>query len=201
MIEQIRKCLAVYSYQKKDIEARPRAAVLLPLYDRAGHLHVVLTRRSDQVKHHKGEISLPGGSCEPDDFDLASTALRESEEEIGLQRGHVELIGRLDDVITITSFHVSTYVGCIDPAQSPYPWHSQAEEVAEIIEIPVSHLLDPENRVEFTRERNGGIVTLRGYRFGEHVVWGATGQIIANFLEVISNPETAVVPTGRVSRS
>lgn len=180
MIEEIRRRLAGYAPQEIEAEARPRAAVLLPLLTLDGKLHIVLTKRSNRVQSHKGEISFPGGSSEKGDSDLWVTALRESHEEIGLQPLDVQLIGRLDDIITISSFHVTAYVGEIKP--QGYVWTPQEHEVAEVLQVPIDHLLDAANHTQVRRQRNGTTVLLDGYRFGEHVIWGATGSILRNFL-------------------
>jgi 8-oxo-dGTP pyrophosphatase MutT (NUDIX family) len=160
-----------------------RAAVLVPLHECEGELRVVLTKRSETVANHKGEISFPGGAVEEADVDSIATALREAEEEIGLESGHVRIIGRLDDLITISNYHVTAYVGVIEREQSPYVWRPQADEVAEVIEVPLAHLLDAANLIEFPLQRNGETVIREGYRFGEHVIWGATGRMLRNFLE------------------
>jgi len=182
VIEAIAARLA--AYQPSVIEpVGARAAVLLPLYQRDGELRVVLTKRSETVANHKGEISFPGGAVEEHDADSIATALREAEEEIGLAPGHVRIIGRLDDLITISDYHVTAHVGVIETTRSPYIWRPQAHEVAEVIEVPIAHLLDVANLIEFPVQRNGETVTREGYRFGEHVIWGATGRMLRNFLE------------------
>jgi 8-oxo-dGTP pyrophosphatase MutT (NUDIX family) len=184
MIEEIRRRLREYQPEELPGEGRPKAAVLVPLYEKDGQLHVVLTKRTDRVETHKGEICFPGGAFEAHDPDLAATALRESEEEIGLEPGHVRVIGRLDDIVTVSSFHVSPYVGEIDAGTSPYRWRPQSTEVAEILEVPLPHLLDNANLVEVPRLREGQVTLMEGFAFGEHVVWGATARMLRNFLDV-----------------
>ena len=189
-IDLIRARLAAYAPRTFDPGTNPRAAVLLPLYSHLDHLHVIFTKRTDRVQHHRGEISFPGGAMEPEDADLTTTALREAEEEIGLSRDHIEVIGRLDDIVTISSFHVSVYVGEIDSQRSPYAWLPHEHEVAEVLEVPVRHLLDEANLVEVPRQREGELVIMEGFRCGEHIIWGATGRMLRNFLDV------AVAPAG-----
>jgi 8-oxo-dGTP pyrophosphatase MutT (NUDIX family) len=184
MIDEIRRRLAAYKASVLPEEARARAAVLIPLYYKRGELHVVLTKRGDGLGSHRGEICFPGGSWEKSDFDLAVTALRESNEEIGLHPDDVEIIGKVDDIVTISQFHVTPFVGEIDPAVCPYTWCCQEREVAEILEVPLSHLLDCTNLVELPVQRNGEVVMRPGYRFGEHTIWGATQRMLANFLDV-----------------
>jgi 8-oxo-dGTP pyrophosphatase MutT (NUDIX family) len=165
--------------------------VLVPVYDLGGELHVIFTKRTDRVNSHKGEVSFPGGAMDDTDPDLRYTALRESMEEIGLQPGHVSVIGQVDDIVTISDFLVSAFVGEVDPALAPYAWNPHEVEVAEILEVPMSHLLDPANYVEVPRQRNGELLMQPGVRFGEHIIWGATWRMLRNFLDV------AVVPEGQ----
>ena len=192
VIEEIRRRLAAYQAHAILDEGRARAAVLIPLYDRQGELHVVLTKRTDSVGNHRSEISFPGGAMEVTDLDLTMTALRESDEEIGLRREHVEIIGRVDDLVTVSRFHVTAYVGAIDPSVSPYSWQPHEAEVAEIIEVPLRHLVDRANLVELPRHRNGETIAMEGFRFGEHVIWGATGRMLRNFLDVALAAERTV---------
>jgi 8-oxo-dGTP pyrophosphatase MutT (NUDIX family) len=187
VIELIRQRLAAYVARDLAVDGRPRAGVLLPLYDVRGELHVVLTRRTDRVEHHKGEISFPGGSRDPEDADLVATALREGEEEIGLRAEHVEIVGRVDDIVTVSQFHVSAYVGALAPLASPYVWRPHPEEVAEVIEVPLTHLMDPASLVRETVERRGSLVEREGYRYGDHLIWGATARILQNFLAVVAD--------------
>jgi len=192
VIRDIRSRLGAYTAATFDANGNPRAAVLVPLYTYEDDLHVVFTKRTDRVQHHRGEISFPGGAMDPEDPDLVFTALREAGEEIGLLSDHIEVIGRLDDIVTISSFHVSVYVGEIDPQHSPYAWLPHAHEVAEILEVPIDHLLDDANLVEVPRQRDGQLVIMEGFRFGEHVIWGATGRMLRNFLDVAVAPLSSV---------
>jgi 8-oxo-dGTP pyrophosphatase MutT (NUDIX family) len=200
VIELIRERLQGYQPQPAEGAFRARAAVLLPVYTQRDGLHMVFTKRTDKVDSHKGEICFPGGAMDRGDRDLAVTALRESHEEIGLERDHVRLMGRLDDIITISSFHVTAYVGEIDPGRLPYIWRRQEREVAEVLEIPLAHLLDAANFVELPRSRDGELVLQPGVRFGEHVIWGATYRMLRNFLEVAVAPTTLPPPLATVTQ-
>jgi 8-oxo-dGTP pyrophosphatase MutT (NUDIX family) len=184
VIEEIRRRLAAYSPHELANEGRARAAVLVPIYDLHGELHIIFTKRTDTVHSHKGEVSFPGGAMEATDPDLRYTALRESMEEIGLQPSHVTVTGKLDDIVTISDFHVTPYVGEVDPALAPYAWNPHEVEVAEILEVPLSHLLDAANYVEVPRQREGELVMQPGVKFGEHIIWGATWRMLRNFLDV-----------------
>lgn len=182
-------------------EGRSRAAVLLPLYFDRGELHVVFTKRTDRVQSHRGEVSFPGGAMDATDPDLTFTALREAQEEVGLDPSHVTVIGQINDIITVSDFHVSAYVGEIDPSTSPYGWLPAEAEVAEMIEAPLSHLLDKANLVEFPRDRNGEIVIQEGVQFGDHTIWGATYRMLRNFMDVVytgGSEESAELPAERL---
>jgi 8-oxo-dGTP pyrophosphatase MutT (NUDIX family) len=185
MIDDIRSRLSSYEPKRIPPEERPLAAVLIPIYRVGDDFHIVLTKRTDRVEHHKGEISFPGGARDPEDVDLMATALRESHEEIGLHPKHVEVIGRVDDFITVSQFHVTPYVGVIDPDASPYRWLPQELEVAEILEVPMPHLLDPVNLVLESRILSDGrTATMESFKWREHLVWGATARMLKNFLDV-----------------
>ena len=188
MIEQIRQRLSLYRPAHTASDDLNRAAVLIPLYAHRDELHVILTKRTDKVEHHKGQISFPGGAFDPTDADLVYTALRESHEEIGLVPEHVEVIGQSDDMTTATGFHVSVFIGSMS-GPSPYPWRPYAEEVAEIIEVPLPHLLDPRNTVPFEREFDGIVRQLEAFKFGDHLVWGATHRMLRRFLDIAAAPE------------
>ena len=184
MLDDIRARLEAYKPMLLPERGGKRASVLVPLYLHRDELHVVFTKRTDRVQSHKGEISFPGGARDPMDEDLVQTALRESEEEIGLRREHIEVIGRLDDVITISDYHVSVYVGSLHSHPSPYVWLPQEEEVAEILEVPLTHLRDDSNIVEVPRQRDGELTLMEGWIWGEHIIWGATARMLRNFLDV-----------------
>lgn len=161
-------------------EGRRRAAVLVPLFVRDGALRVLLTRRTDTVEHHRGQISFPGGVEEPDDETPWQTAVRETEEELGIAPEHVRLLGALTPLVTVTDFFVEPFVGAV-----PYPHvlRPAEAEIAEVIDVPVAALLDPkvlERRVLPGREEP----TLF-YHYGPHVIWGATARMMAELLEAL----------------
>ena len=157
------------------------AAVLLTLYPIEDDLHVVLQKRSQQVEHHKGEISFPGGMADPDDESLLHTALREAHEEMGIDPDHVDVIGRLDDSPTITGFMISTYVGLVP---SEYDFVPSSIEVAEVLTVPLSHLRDPSAyRVE-THLDGDSFRTMPVFVYEGHVIFGATARILDQFLRV-----------------
>jgi 8-oxo-dGTP pyrophosphatase MutT (NUDIX family) len=163
---------------------RRLAAVLLPLFKNATEYHLVFTKRTETVRHHKGQVSFPGGSFEPADGDLLTTALRESYEEVGIRPEHVSILGRLDDLATFsTSFTISPFVGLIP---YPYPFRPNPTEVAIVFDASLSILADPTVGRKYIRAGDDG-ATIEDYEFhvDGHVIWGATARLIHHFLEVV----------------
>lgn len=181
MVDHIRDAVASYQPRRIERDGLPRAAVLIAVYEHE-EPSVLLTVRTETVEHHKGQISFPGGAQDPEDADLASTALRESEEEIGLQRADVEVWGQLDDIVTISNFIVSPYVGRVT-RPAPYEFAPSAIEVAELLAVPLPHLHGPSLNTEPAPWR-GRLVPPPSYSFGEHLIWGATARMLGQFLEL-----------------
>lgn len=183
MVDHMRDALASYQPRRIERDGLPRAGVLIPIYTKEGVAHVLLIVRTDTVEHHKGQISFPGGAQDAEDSDLVATALRETEEEIGLKRGDVEIFGQLDDIVTISDFIVSPYVGRVT-APAPYPFATSAIEVAEMLAVPMPHLHGPSGLNTAPAPWRDLMVPPPSYTFGEHVIWGATGRILQQFLEL-----------------
>jgi len=161
-------------------ELRP-AAVLLPLLIRNGDECILFTRRTEHLPHHAGEISFPGGASHAGDADLAATALRETEEEIGVPAARIVLHGRLDDFWSIHGYHVVPYVGTIP---CPFSYQVADREIAELIEAPLDHFRTPGvHHVEDWTHR-GRVHPVDFYRYGEHVIWGLTAAILRQFLDI-----------------
>jgi len=159
-----------------------QAGVLVLLYPQSGQLYLPLTRRPDNVEFHKGQISLPGGSQE-DGESLQQTALREAQEEIGVQAAAVEMLGSLSPLyVPPSNFCVQPFVGYVKRRPD---FSIEAVEVAELVEAPVSVLLDPATVREEDWELRGGIWRIPFYQFGPHKVWGATAMILAEFVAVL----------------
>ncbi len=184
-IDQIRRTLS--SRRRRVIEHPPfsHAAVLVPLFKKGEDCHLLFTKRSDQVKYHKGEISFPGGVVDEEDLELVNTALREAHEEIGLRESDVQIIGILDDIVTVTEFIVTPIVGLIP---YPYPLKVSEREISELIEVPLSSLLDGNCFSEREIFRGGQKEIVYSYQYGEHTIWGATARILKQFLDVIASP-------------
>ena len=160
------------------------AAVMILLYSKDGEYCVLLNKRSQEVEHHKGEISFPGGARDPEDRDFLDTALRETEEEMGIQRSDITVLGQLDDIVTRTNFGVRVYVGTIP---YPYPFDPSPIEIAEVLEVPYSSLVNSANVRHETRLVEGKAVSVRSYAYNEHLVFGATAKILEQFLEVVED--------------
>lgn len=179
--DTIRRCLAQRPRRVIKDPAFRRAAVLVPLFETDGEVHVLFTKRSDSVEHHKGQVSFPGGGQDPEDRDLMVTALRETEEEIGLKGTEVKVLGRLDDYVTISKYMVSPFVGII-----PYPVEFNVSdfEIDEIFSVPVSTLLDEDNFHMVMETRHGHARPQYFFRADPHVIWGITGRILYQLLDV-----------------
>ena len=157
------------------------AAVFLLLYPQNGTYFVLLNKRSLYVEHHKGEIAFPGGGRDPEDNSFLDTALRETHEEMGIRPEDVTVVGELDDVETRSGFGVRVFVGNIP---YPYDFRPSADEIAEVLEVPLPELLDPANRREEVRWVDGDARKAYCYTHGEHLIYGATAQIMTQFLQV-----------------
>jgi 8-oxo-dGTP pyrophosphatase MutT (NUDIX family) len=161
----------------QDLGNLRHAAVLVLIIDRPEGLTVLFTRRTEHLVHHPGQISFPGGRVEREDASLEDTALRETEEEIGLGRELVEIIGRLDTYITRTGFEITPYVGMATPPLVLIP---DPQEVAEIFEVPLAFLCDPENRERHSREVFGRTRNFYALPYGDYYIWGATAGMLVN---------------------
>ncbi|MBI2849645.1 MAG: CoA pyrophosphatase [Chloroflexi bacterium] len=158
------------------------SAVLIPIFIKDGEYHVIFTTRTHRVKLHKGEISFPGGAYEEEDETLLNTALRESAEEIGLAAKDVEVLGELDDFPTIGSNYIITpFVAAIS---WPYRFTPDPREVAQIIQIPISALLNKSCMTEETETLRGRTVTTYSYSYKTDLIWGASARILHQFLEI-----------------
>ena len=136
------------------------------------------------MEHHKGEMSFPGGAKDPVDNDFLDTALRETEEEMGISKSDITVLGRLDDVITRSNFIVKVYVGTIE---YPYQFNPSIEEIAEVVEIPISNLLSSDNHSIETRWDGKIFNDVITYAFQNYLVYGATAIILAQFLDIVSD--------------
>ena len=153
------------------------AAVLVALIDRADGPRVLLTRRTEALRHHAGQISFPGGSIDAGDADPVAAALREADEEVGLDAALLMPLGYLDPFVTITGFHVFPVVATVSRKYVP---RLDPAEVAEAIEVPLDFLLDAGNVHELEVEWQGRRRRLLEYRYEGHRIWGATAAMLVN---------------------
>ncbi len=160
-----------------------RASVLLPLVKKENELHLLLTKRTDTVEHHKGQISFPGGMVDSGDASPVHTALRELEEEIGVKGSAVTILGQLDDIQIPTGFIVTPIVGFI---HSLAGMKTNGDEVAEVILIPLEKFFDPSLQRAEERELMGVLRQVYFYNVWNEPVWGATAHIIRQFTTLIS---------------
>lgn len=162
------------------------AAVLVPLYRTAGEWHMLFTERSQEVADHKGQVSFPGGQSHPQDADLATTALRETQEEIGLDPSEVRVLGLLAPMLTVTNFWVTPVVGAFD---WPQPFHLAPVEVREVFGTPLRWLADAshmewmEGKHPLTGEH---LITAIYAPYEGHTIWGATARIVLQVLEALN---------------
>ena len=182
---------AIRLIQNKLSEYKPRqfksqklipSAVLIPFFNKNKDAHILFTVRTDDVEHHKGQISFPGGAWEEQDKSLADTALRECQEEIGIPPKMINIIGRLDDFPTITDFLVTPFVATLP---YPYPSKINTQEVAEILEVPLALFLkNTFFEVKEWKHKNKTYLVFF-YYFNQHVIWGATAFILNRFIELV----------------
>ena len=164
----------VPSEQRSDKSLIP-AAVLVPLVNRKDEITVLLTKRTDHLNNHAGQISFPGGQMDQNDRSPEHTALRETEEEIGLTGQFIEVVGHLNDYIVGTGFLVSPIIGFIEP---PFLLSPHENEVAEVFEAPLYFITHPDNFERHTRKINGIERSFVAIQWNDRLIWGATAGIL-----------------------
>jgi 8-oxo-dGTP pyrophosphatase MutT (NUDIX family) len=161
-----------------------RSAVLIPLFKAASEYKILFTKRTDRVETHKGQISFPGGRIEEEDGSPLETALREADEEIGLSRKDVTVLGQMDDARTVSSnYIVHPFVGLIP---YPYEFRTSVEEVKELLEVPFWVFLSGDSADErYPVVYEGVTYQNLAYRYKGEVIWGATARIMRNLVELV----------------
>ncbi len=164
-------------------DVRP-AAVLLPLYLYAGEWHVLFTLRTNLVETHKGQVSFPGGRVDPGDTSRVDTALREAEEEIGLRRSDVTVLGQLDELLTVTQYHITPIVGVFP---WPYSFVLSTAELSEVFGAPLSWLANPAHLEIQEREPlvPGRKIPVYYLHYHSYTIWGATARMLLNLIDVV----------------
>lgn len=162
------------------------AAVLIPLVAREAGLQILLTRRTAHLSDHAGQIAFPGGRIEAWDASPESAALREAEEEVGLDPGTVEIVGQLDAYLTRTGYHVTPIVGLLDP---PSRLRADAFEVAEVFEVPLAFFLDPKAKQIHSRRDRDRERFYYAFPYGDYYIWGATAGMLVNLVDILERPK------------
>jgi 8-oxo-dGTP pyrophosphatase MutT (NUDIX family) len=182
MKDRIRNCLATLQTRTLMDGFTREAAVLMPVFEWEHEYHFLLTRRTEEVQTHKGQISFPGGMREGKE-DLAKTALRETFEEVGIEESSIEILGRFHDYMSITGYRVTPFAGFIHGSFITKP---QISEVAEVLQVPIRIFLDPARlRIEKNAYTNLE-PNVYFYSYGTHQIWGLTARIIKEFLETLN---------------
>ena len=179
--------LVNWGLERQGVHSQIRyAAVLVPLFRESGHWKILLTRRTDHVQDHKGQVSFPGGSYEPQDDDLETTALRETYEEIGVLPKDIHILGRLNSLYTITGYLIAPFVGVIDWPTVLVP---SPEEVSRIFSVPLEWLSDPTHHEERPfRDQDGKVIrdsVIFFQPFDGEILWGVSARIMVTLLQVL----------------
>jgi 8-oxo-dGTP pyrophosphatase MutT (NUDIX family) len=185
MLTPIRERLKAYNPRTIESPRAICAGVVIPLLEKEGEAFVLLTKRTDTVRIHKGEVSFPGGMCEEEDDGTMGTALRECCEEIGVAKKDIEIIGRLDDMYTMTGFVITPYVGIIP---YPYMFRTNPGEVAYLICLPLKHLLGV-NPMSERAEHGGDVRMVPSIYYKGDRIWGATCRMLLQFKQIITDEE------------
>jgi len=170
------------------------SAVLVPLFIRGAQPYALFTRRPANLRQHGGQISFPGGTRDPEDSTPLHTALRETQEELGIPPAKIDILGMLDEVPTSTQFRIVPFVGAIPP---DFKYVASPEEIAEVIEVPLAHLLNP---AAHRAERRGVLEAAQEvyfYDYGPNVIWGATARILRNLLQHVQGLPTFIASLAR----
>jgi len=187
MKQNLKEVLGNYQKRKNIDAGLTPSAVLLPIYYKEEQIYILFTQRSNLVLHHKGQICFPGGNYEHSDTSLLQTALRETEEEIGLKAEDVEILGELDDINTTSSgYAISPFIALIP---HPYQFKINPQEITRMFSVPLSKLMDNTTlKYGYTGHEDQQHASFY-YEYGEHIIWGVTARILCQFLGLLK-PES-----------
>ncbi len=183
MVEALRRHLAERIGIRMDRPGLVPSAVLVPILLGAGGLSVLYTKRSEALNHHRGQISFPGGKWSPEDPTLLETALREAEEEVGIDPRDIEVLGELDEVWTPTGFTIRPYVGLI---RAPYPFRVNPDEIDRLIEVPWSRIPEADAFGCEVKMVNGEPLEICHFHVNNDLIWGATARITRNLMALVA---------------
>ncbi len=180
MKQQIQASLLPLDHPNQVKDSFKCAAVLMPIVKNADkkRWEVIFTRRADHLKHHPGQVSFPGGGFEQQDSSLADTAIRETFEEIGIAPYHINLLGSLPQLETVSQYNVMPFVGIVN---SSYQLKIDANEVAEVFKVPFDYLTAPQNQKRVKQTIDGTEYSFYVIDYQQYNIWGATSKIIVNF--------------------
>ena len=178
MLNKIRSAVTGQSHEVKDPDL-PHSAILIPITDCLKTPELVLTKRSEHLSRHAGEVCFPGGKWEEGDVSLEHTALRETHEEVGLPPASVEIIGQISPVVSRSGLNVTPYVGIIDRQAELMP---NLGELDSIFKVPLDYFLDHDNIQAYSIKYNGGSIITPSYRYDGYIIWGLTAFMILDLL-------------------
>jgi len=185
IIERLKNASPLSFHEKpfSQFDGKPTraASVLVPLTKVGNNWQILFTRRTDIVEHHKGQVSFPGGAADPEDGSPEETAQREAEEEIGLRRADVRLLGRLGEMLTVTNFLITPIVGVFT---WPYAFTVHTIEVERVFTLPLDWLADRNNWQEFVRQETGRSV-ITYFPYDGELLWGATARMTVEFIRAL----------------
>ena len=179
-VERIRKALAEHN-PPKNFKVRKRASVLIPLLESEGEIFLMLTRRSNEMRSHPGQVSFPGGKQDSDDESSMHTALRETHEEIGLSWEKINIIGKLDQILSLHYYLVTPYVGLIPSDFEPVP---NTDEIESVFKVPLAFFMKSENHWSEEKKTFSFPVIVHHFEFQGYDIWGLTAKLIFRLLEV-----------------